>query len=360
MCSGVRTESEEFQGRVPGAGPSGGRYIILPKTLTPPTNVPTRGKFVSASPFRIQRVKSSFPFAEYLFYEKENNMKVKIVENSDTFRGTANDGTPFWKIASLHGVDVVAATINKYCSYWENKLGCKFCAIQHNIKEHNGKNLAVKKPEHLVEAVIEAEKQGFCKHITLTAGSTEMADRGLTQYIPYIKELREQTSIPIHVQTEPPENVEELSKLYDIGVDTIGIHVESFDEKVRREICPGKARISLDNYFKAWRKALEIFGENQVDTFILAGLGENYDETSYKMDRLCSEGIIPYIVPFRPLPETDMENFTAPEPSLILRILDSAATYMKKYGLRLEKNKAGCVRCGACSPIREALMYGCD
>ena len=360
LCAGVRVDSGASKGRVVGAGPSGGRYILLPRTLTPPTNVPTWGKFISTSPFQISKIKSGSPYAEYLLHHKDDKIKVKIVENVSFLKKSTGDGTPMWKIASLHGVDVVATTLNKYCSYWKNELECKFCAIQHNIKMHNRKSLAVKNVEHIVDVVVEAEKEGFCKHVTLTSGSTNTPDRGLSQYIPYLKELKEKTSVPIHVQTEPPNNTGELSKLYDAGADTIGIHIETFDENVRREICPGKSMVSMKKYFEAWSQALKIFGENQVDTFILCGLGEREKETLSNIEKLCSEGIIPYIVPVRHLPETQTENMSPPDPSSILRILVSTVSHIKDYGLKLERNKAGCIRCGACSPIREAIEYGCE
>lgn len=360
ICAGVRTAPRDVKGRVIGAGPSGGRYILLPGTVTLPTNVPTQGKFISKSLFKITKIKTGSPYAEYLLYLKENKMKVKIVENVKFLEKTTKDGIPIWKIVALHGTEAIATTTNKYCDYWQTELECKFCAIQHNIKMHDGKSLAVKNPEHIVEAVLEAEKQGFCKHVTLTSGSTKTADRGLTQYIPYLKMLKEKTSVPVHVQIEPPENIGDISKLYNAGADTIGIHIETFDEKVRREICPGKATVSQDMYFKAWKEALKIFGENQVDSFILIGLGEKEKEVIGSIEKLCSTGIIPLIVPIRPLPKTEMEDMLPPDPILMLNVLSSTASVIKEYGLKLEKNKAGCVRCGACSPIREALKYGCD
>ncbi|MCX8175995.1 MAG: hypothetical protein N3E48_02040, partial [Candidatus Bathyarchaeota archaeon] len=61
---------------------------------------------------------------------------------------------------------------------------------------------------------------------------------------------------------------------------------------------------------------------------------------------------------FRPLPATKMEKHPPPDPNYVLKILESTSSAMRRYGLKLELNKAGCVRCSACSPLKEALKYG--
>lgn len=138
----------------------------------------------------------------------------------------------------------------------------------------------------------------------------------------------------------------------------MGIHIETLDEHIRKKICPGKAEVSRKRYFDAWVKAVELFGENQVSTFLLAGLGEDIRETRKGLKELTSIGVIPFIVPFRPLIGSDMENSKPPTVKQMLETLKAAATAIKSHGLKPEKNRAGCVRCGACSPIREAVKYG--
>jgi radical SAM protein (TIGR04043 family) len=181
---------------------------------------------------------------------------------------------------------------------------------------------------------------------------------GPSHYIPYLKKVRETTSTPIHVQFEPPPKLSSIGKLYETGADSAGIHIETLDEEVRRKVCPGKARIGKTEYLQAWKEALNVFGENQVSTFILIGLGEDRDETVRGLEGLASLGVIPYIVPLRPLPGSGLENALPPTLEIMLQILESAATAIKEYGLKPNANKAGCVRCGACSPLMEALNYG--
>ena len=46
----------------------------------------------------------------------------------------------------------------------------------------------------------------------------------------------------------------------DLGVDSVGIHVETFDPQVLARVAPGKARWGIEAYFAAWQRAVEVFG----------------------------------------------------------------------------------------------------
>ncbi|MDG9423164.1 hypothetical protein OLF92_11820, partial [Streptococcus pneumoniae] len=69
-----------------------------------------------------------------------------------------------------------------------------------------------------------------------------------------------------------------ITDLYDAGARSIGIHVESMDDEVRRRWMPGKSRVSMDEYRAAWREAVRVFGWNQVSTYLIVGMGEDADE----------------------------------------------------------------------------------
>jgi radical SAM protein (TIGR04043 family) len=359
MCLGVRSPPNMNKGRIGGAGPAGGRYFIIPRTVTKPTNVPFQGRFIPRSPYKVKATGRKFPVETILLYENESPiMEFSMVTTPRFLYKKTSKGIPMWKLAALHGTDTIATTVNKRCIYWQDGRHCRFCTIQQNIKWHSSRSLAAKDPIQLAEVILEAEKNNVCKHVTLTTGTPGTVDKGVKSLIPYIKKIKEVSKTPIHVQFEPPKNITDMDLLYNSGVDTVGIHIETLDEKVRKSICPGKAEVSRKKYFDTWRKALNLFGENQVSTFILVGLGENVDKTRAGLKELTSVGVIPFIVPFRPLLGSNMENFNPPMPNQVLETLEAAIAAIKSPGLSPEKNKAGCVRCGACSPIKEALKYG--
>ena len=349
MCQGARSPPDIDKGRTGGAGPAGGRFILLEDTVTPATNVPFQGRFIEESPFNIENTGGQYQ----LFYNEKLMARIQMIEKPAFLNDVISGCIPVWKIASIHGSDGLGITVNKYCHYWRDERQCKFCAIEQNIKSHNGEKLGVKTPQQVAQAAQAAVKAGFCRHLTLTMGTTDKLDRGAGQYIPILRELKKTVDVPIHVQTEPPKEMEVLGKLYEEGADTIGIHIESLDEKIKKQVCPGKA--PSKEYFKAWKYAEDVFGQDQVSTFILIGLGEDLKLTGKMLEEVVSTGVTPFIVPFRPLPGTDLEDRAPPKVNDVLEITQKAAASLQNNGMKPQRNKAGCVRCGACSAIRESL-----
>jgi biotin synthase-related radical SAM superfamily protein len=159
--------------------------------------------------------------------------------------------------------------------------------------------------------------------------------------------------LPVHVQIEPVERPY-LESLREAGAETIGIHIETPDSALFRKICPGK---DFHAYEPAWQHAVELFGENQVSSYVLVGLGEDPHSMISGIEFMVQRGIIPYIVPFRPLAGTPLHSHPPPPAAEVSRYALFAAQKMKEYGIDPQKNKAGCVRCGGCSPIREYFSF---
>lgn len=259
-----------------------------------------------------------------------------------------------WKVALMHGTDCLATTVCQKCTYWITGDNCKFCGIELSLK--SGATIPVKTPTQFLEAVEAAVEEQVCSHITLTTGTTESPDRGSRLLAETVGEVKAHQNVPIHVQVEPPEGDKYLDMLAEAGADTIGIHAESFDQRVLKEVCPGKARTNLNRYFEAWKRSIELFGENQVSSYIIAGLGESDESILTGAEELTRIGAIPYLVPLRPIVGTAFENKRPPSPSRMLPLYEKVAEILKTYGADPSENKAGCVRCGSCSAIKEALF----
>jgi len=158
----------------------------------------------------------------------------------------------------------------------------------------------------------------------------------------------------VHVQLEPPKNTEFLEALHQAGVDTMGIHIESFDKKVLNDVCPAKSNVK--DYFKAWKNAVELFEEGQVSTFLIAGLGETDQSILQGAEEAARLGVIPYLLPLRPIAGTAFKKVSPPTPKRMIRLYRGVADTLRKAGLDPRKSKAGCVKCGACSALTEAFM----
>ena len=158
------------------------------------------------------------------------------------------------------------------------------------------------------------------------------------------------------MQCEPPGDLGTITDLRNAGADSIGIHVESLDEEVRRRWMPGKATVPLDEYRAAWREAVRVFGRNQVSTYLLVGLGEDPDELVAGAAELIDMGVYPFVVPFRPLAGTLAveDGAQAPSPALLADVTSRVAKELQAGGMRGADQKAGCAACGACSVLQNA------
>jgi len=339
-------------GRKGGAGPLGGRYFLLEdnKTLVnvalwdnpQKTNLVLREKIDNF--FEVYDVQNDLSFG-----------KLKLVSNPKYYSPEyiTSDGIQMKKIALVHGIDCLASTIYQKCKYWACGEACKFCGIELSLKYDT--TIEEKNYKQMNEVIAQAKKEGRCNHMTLTSGTDESDDKGVKRYIELLAGIKETyPNLPLHVQVEPLDDLTLITKLREAGADTIGIHIEILDKYVREIITPGKADISFKLFESNWKHALEIFGKNQVSTFILTGFEEPYEDFFSDLEKIVSLGIIPFITPVRSIP--GMKDLPTTSFNILLDKYIRAAKMMKEYGVNPLENKAGCVRCGGCSAIKEAYL----
>lgn len=258
------------------------------------------------------------------------------------------DGIPYWKIALLH-LDSVASTVVQTCSYWGNADQCKFCGIEVSLA--SGRTVVKKTPEQLAEVSLAAQELDGAVDATLTTGSSNAPDRGARYVARCGHAIKEATGMPVEVQFEPPRNLDVLTEVRDLGVDSVGIHVESFDPAVLAHVAPGKARTGIDYYFKTWERAVEIFGWGRVSTYVILGMGEDPEVTIAACRRAIDIGVYPFVVPLRPVAGSLMEDFSPPPPAYAERVYRGVVPYLTARGMDASGAGAGCARCQACSAM---------
>jgi radical SAM protein (TIGR04043 family) len=344
LSMGMRSEGI-FKGRKGGAGPTGGRFFRLKDGSC--VNVPLLPEFTKTSPYSLNN--------DQVFLNNILVNDIQLIPTPNFYSRKTSDHFPMRKIALLHGTDCIASTVIQTCNYWRKNLACHFCGVELSLR--SGDTFVVKSPQQLRDVVGAAIEEKVCRHMTLTIGSPSTIDKGAAVYITIVKEIKQYYDIPIHVQLETPSDMKWLKALHENAIDTIGIHIESFDKCVLHTICPGKAQIPSEKYETAWKSAVELFGEYQVDSYIILGLGESDASVIKGAETLLRMGVIPYIVPFRPISGTPLASHPTPAPSRVINIFTQVAQMMRDYGVDPMKNKAGCVRCGACSPLTEAVKY---
>ena len=341
LCRGARVSGVN-KGRKGGAGPAAGGMFLFGGTVV---NVPTQSWFVSQSPYRVDVEDGKHVI------KRAGERIADVRFPMATFQElTTDEGIPYKKIALLHGANCLATTTIQTCVYWNTPERCKFCAIELSLK--SGATIARKNPEQLAEVARAAKKLDRVRHVTLTTGTTAAPDKGINHLAETARAIKEATSLPIHAQFEPPKELSVINRLYD-SVDTVGIHVETFDRAVLKEVALCKVGIPFQHYVDAWKRSVELFGDSQVSSYVIVGLGER-DESIMEGSKLLAElGVYPFIVPLRPIPGSMLENEKPPGPDRMFSLYEQVAEIVHDNGVSWRKNKAGCVRCRACSALPE-------
>lgn len=339
---GLKLAAAQEAGRQGGAGPANGNAIDFGDYQAV---VPTTGICAVNSPYTMEESQDGLLI-------KKGGMpvrKVDLIRRPRYYSLKTEDGIPYWKIALLHGKNCLGSTVIQSCVRWNTPEQCKFCSIGTSLAE--GKTISVKTPEQLAAVASAALRLDGLKHVALTAGTTDPPDEGIRYLGKCAQAIKMKTQLPVHVQFEPPANMDICYELREAGVDTVGIHVESFDQSVRGNITPGKAKTALATYFAAMEKAVAVFGKNQVSSFVIVGLGEDRQTIVDGCKKCIALGVYPFIVPFKPLRGSHMENCSMPESVTVAGIYEEVSGCLAEQGLSYHKNKAGCVRCGACSTL---------
>ncbi len=270
-------------------------------------------------------------------------------------RSTA-DGVPYWKIATLHGRDVLATTVLQTCKRYGNRAtSCQFCAIGQSLAAKT--TIAEKSPAQLAEVALAAVELDGVRHMVMTTGTPQSDDRGAGVLARAAEAVRAAVDLPVQAQCEPPADFVWFARLKDAGVDSLGLHLEAVTEEVRQRIIPGKAEVPVSVYLDAFAAAVSVFGRGQVSSYVLAGLGDSREAILEMCQRMVTLGVYPFVVPFVPIAGTPLAGHPTPEPAFMSALLSDVATLLASAKLSSAEIKAGCGRCGACSSLktREAL-----
>ncbi|HEX4626398.1 MAG TPA: MSMEG_0568 family radical SAM protein [Solirubrobacteraceae bacterium] len=356
---GVRVEDESGTTKVPGrrggAGPSDAGFVWV-RGL--PLTVPMHSRFAQASPYRLRLGERSAK----LFRGDEYVGPVAIPQQPKIYEMSTADGVPYWKIALLH-LDSIASTVVQKCIYWGTHEQCRFCGIE---LTRGAQTIPVKTPAQLAEVCTAARDLDGAVDATLTTGSINRRDRGALYISKCAAAIKEACGLPVQVQFEPPDDLSVLQHVRDAGVDAVGIHLETFDPEVLAEVAPGKAQCGVEGYFRAWERAIEVFGRGAVSTYVILGMGERPGYTEEGCRRAIEVGVYPFVVPLRPVPGTLMADVAPPDPDYVAEVYRSVSAMLSEHGLDHEEARAGCARCQACSGLsawervfrKEALREG--
>ena len=327
--------------RAKGAGPSDDGHVVIDgQNATLPRN--------PSSPYA---VRDGRVFRGGL----DVGLSVEPVRRPRFYDLVTADGVPYRKIALLHGRDVLATTVVQTCIRYAEPDRCRFCSIEESLTA--GDTIAAKTPAQLAEVAAAAVRLDGVRQMVMTTGTTHGPDRGARPLVRCVRAVLEAVpGLPIQVQIEPPCDRSVIRDLRDAGATSIGIHVESLDDDVRRRWMPSKATVTMAEYEAAWDEAVRVFGRNRVSTYLLIGMGEDPDELVAGAGRLIDRGVYPFVVPMRPMLGTLAHRDGArPAPAAVVRsVTERVAALLRAAGMTGADHEAGCAACGACSLLQVA------
>ena len=206
----------------------------------------------------------------------------------------------------------------------------------------------------LAEVAVAAQDLDGAVDATLTTGSTATPDRGaLTSRRCGRGGARRPPAFRCRSSSSRRANLDVIDQVADMGIDSVGIHVESFDPAGPRA---GRAGQGTDRHRGATSPPgsgrSQRSAPGQVSTYVILGMGEDQKLTVEGCKRAIDMGVYPFVVPFRPVPGSLMEDVLPPSREYTERIYHQVGRLHGERGMDTGQAKAGCARCQACSGLR--------
>ncbi len=185
-------------------------------------------------------------------------------------------GTPMLKMATQRFPCTLFIRIYNVCQFWEEKTPCTYCSfVKQKETVYTPESL-----EDLRETVDEALKEeGRWSVLFLSGGSdprgSSAYENTADEYVKALKMLQrsfgtEKVYARIVANAFPKD---QLLRLKEAGAVTYEPHLEVWDEKLFKLICPGKAKYFGRQYWiDSALSAVEIFGRGNVCTQFVGGV----------------------------------------------------------------------------------------
>lgn len=319
-----------------------------------PLNVAVYKKFCKSSPFFLTNVNNN----ELGLLDIRDNSIIDVFCPNKApawYEKDVQYGEQKAKIGNfvlLEGDFTAITSITSGCLYFNKGQPCAFCAIGADATLDYDID---KRRNMILSALLEVVEDPIVTNFHLTGGNTFDTDRGALAYVGYVETLRaKREDAAIAVEIPPPEKSvqrEIFLKLKKIGVDSITINIEFWDDEIRRKIMPIKGSIAKTDYISAYYTALDIFGPNKVTCGFIVGV-EDIENTYRGIEYLTDLGVVTEVYPFKPNSGSLMEKHPLTNLEDILKVSLFADVAMKKN--RIAPNLcSGCVKCGACGLTQE-------
>lgn len=207
-------------------------------------------------------------------------------------------------------------------------FACKFCDSSRTLK-YQKKNV-----NDLIESIEVAIKDPVlpAKHILISGGTPFPQDWSYMDEV--YEKITKTFNIPVDIMMVPRPDIKYIDKLYSWGVHELSINLEIFNESIAKKMIVGKNAVGRGHYIKFLKRAVKVFGKNNVRSLLLVGL-EPIKDTLKGVKLLAKIGVSPILSPFRPSLNTPLKNSAPPSSETLKTVWEESFKITKKYGVKL-------------------------
>lgn len=339
LCYGVKADSttklymKEINPYVLDSGFMHAAHFIVEDTII---NTCISETFCSKSPFTIKAKKNCLE----LFENDQFVTKIDVLPLPN-WCNEYIDGYRIGDYIRPHSFNCVACWPYLLCNYQSQGKDCKFCSMgNYHIQTIIPEDVVGK----MIRTAINHNKE---YEIALSGGTCHEPDHSINYFSQVCESAIKYGAQYISVETAPPKDLKYIKQLKNSGATAIIMNLEVADEDLRKALCPGKASISQQHYMHAYEEAVKLFGAGNVSCVLIAGI-QTPDDIILKSEELIKMGVIPTIIPFKPLDGCSMkEHQTTNVEELILTSVE-VEKILNKYSLFAEQQR-GCTKCNGCS-----------
>jgi len=191
---------------------------------------------------------------------------------------------------------------------------CGFCSQARESQSSPSMLSRVSWPAFQTEEALEAINKNLSKkgirRICVQALNYPGVFKHLTSVV---AQIRSMSNVSVSVSCQPSKT-RDLQQLVEAGVERVGIPLDAATESIFDRI---KGRQAGGPYcwkkqFHMLKEALRIFGEGNVTTHLIVGLGETEKEMVKIIQECVDIGVLPALFAFTPVRGTRMQNVTPP------------------------------------------------
>ncbi len=235
---------------------------------------------------------------------------VQLLEAPKFYRQTTRAGARMGSFSALHDRLLILHPLMGCGFFAQPGMACGYCQYDSMLNEAEP---PMRDPLELVEVLRAALAERDIDTVYLYNGASPGDDAGLARLIPVIALLRKHLGHQqIALETVAPRNVDIIDELYAAGLDIFVCNLEVQNAARFAEVCPGKEKEGGQQaVWRALERAVSVFRAGSVVSHLIVGL-EALDSTVEGMHKLVGCGVVPLLIPFRPLPGTPLAETPLP------------------------------------------------